>query len=111
MKVTRLYTGDDGRSYYEEIEIPFKQANTKELRILETGPDYFRDWDTTSRPRRLNIFLRGTAEIEASGGEIRQFGPGDVILAEDHTGQGHLSRAVEGQSRVSVIVTLDETPA
>ena len=110
MKVTRLYTGDDGKSYYEDVELPFEQVKATELRILETGPDYFRDWHITSRPRRLNIFLRGTSEIEASGGEKRQFVPGDVILAEDHTGQGHLSRAVENQSRVSMIVSLDETP-
>ena len=111
MNVVRLYTGDDGKSYYEDIELPFDRSDAISLRIVESGPDYFWDWHNTSRPRRLNIFLRGKLEIEASGGEKRQFVPGDVILAEDHTGQGHLSRAIENQSRVSMIVSLDEPQA
>ena len=110
MKVNRLYTADDGKSYYEDIELPFEQADVVSLRVVETGPDYFWDWHTTSKPRRLDIFLLGLLEIEASGGEKRRFGPGDVILAEDHTGQGHLSRAVENQSRVSMM-SLDEALA
>jgi len=30
-----------------------------------------------------------------------------VLLAEDLTGRGHLSRAVDGRPRTSILVTLD----
>jgi hypothetical protein len=35
------------------------------------------------------------------------FGPGEVFLAEDTTGQGHISKAVAGQVRHSVFIVLE----
>ena len=32
---------------------------------------------------------------------------GDILLAEDTTGQGHISRAVAGKPRKSLFITLD----
>ncbi len=46
-------------------------------------------------------------EIETGDGTKRVLGPGDILLAEDTTGHGHISRAVEGQPRESVFVALD----
>jgi len=34
-------------------------------------------------------------------------GVGEMFLAEDTTGQGHISRAVNGQVRHSLFITLD----
>jgi hypothetical protein len=38
--------------------------------------------------------LSGELEVEVSDGEIRRFGPGSVILVEDTSGKGHVSRVV-----------------
>jgi hypothetical protein len=35
------------------------------------------------------------------------FGAGDILLAEDLTGRGHISRAVNGQPRRSLFITID----
>jgi hypothetical protein len=51
------------------------------------------------------------AEIEVGDGTVKRIGPGDVILAEDLTGQGHITRGVGDQPRLSVVVPLaDEQP-
>ncbi|GIT02568.1 MAG: hypothetical protein CM1200mP27_11930 [Chloroflexota bacterium] len=40
-----------------------------------------------------NLFvLAGQMEVSVKDGTTRVFNPGDVLLAEDMTGQGHLNR-------------------
>jgi len=51
--------------------------------------------------------LDGAVDVEISDGTIRRFSTGDVLLAEDTTGRGHISRAVDNQPRTSVFITLD----
>ena len=40
-------------------------------------------------------------------GTVRRFTTGDILLAEDTTGQGHISRAVNGKPRKSLFIALD----
>jgi hypothetical protein len=40
-------------------------------------------------PRRMLATLVGQMEIGIGEGTTRRFGPGDVVLADDLTGQGH----------------------
>jgi hypothetical protein len=40
------------------------------------------------------VMLRGTIEVEVSDGTHRRFGPGDLVLATDTTGRGHITRTV-----------------
>ena len=49
--------------------------------------------------RQFVIHLAGAAEIEVGDGTRRTFGAGEVLLADDTTGQGHISREVEGPRR------------
>ena len=49
---------------------------------------------------------RGPVEIEIGDGTRRVFHPGEILLAEDTTGQGHISRAVNGQPRKSLFIPL-----
>ena len=51
--------------------------------------------------------LEGEVEIEIGDGSKRIFGTSDILLAEDTTGQGHISRAVGGKPRKSLFITLD----
>jgi hypothetical protein len=41
-------------------------------------------------------------------GTVKRIKPGDVLLAEDLTGQGHITRVVGNQQRFYAIVPLDE---
>jgi hypothetical protein len=42
--------------------------------------------------RKLVIWLTGDVEFETSDGDIRRVGAGSVVLSEDITGKGHISR-------------------
>ena len=67
--------------------------------------DYWSDWHTA--PRRQYIFiLVGQMEIGIGDGTTRRFGPGDVVLADDLTGQGHTTRSL-GVPRISATVAVD----
>jgi hypothetical protein len=45
-------------------------------------------------------------EVEVGDGTKRRFGSGDVLVAEDLTGKGHITRGVGQQPRVSLAVPL-----
>jgi hypothetical protein len=45
-------------------------------------------------------------EIETGDGTIRRFGAGDVMLADDTIGRGHITRVVGGQPRHYLFIPL-----
>ena len=116
MKVTRLFTGDDGESHFEDIDIPLKDAGdigtlsdlVKATGVIfrETSGSY--DYDFHNAPQRQYVvMLDGEVDIEIGDGTTRRFSTGDILLAEDTTGRGHISRAVDGKPRKSLFITLD----
>jgi hypothetical protein len=115
VKVTRLYTGADGKTKVEEFEVPLKPRDggsevsapiaLTTLQVRRTTPQYFLDWHPASR-RQLVVTLSGESEIELEGGRKLRLGPGHILLAEDTTGQGHISRAVAGKDRIVVDIGL-----
>ena len=115
VKVTRLYTGTDGKTKVEEYEVPLKPQGrgtelsqtvaVKSLQFRKTNQDYLLDWHTAPN-RQYVITLSGESEIELEGGRKIRLGPGNILLAEDTTGQGHISRAVGSQGRVSLFIPL-----
>jgi quercetin dioxygenase-like cupin family protein len=116
MKATRLYTGPDGESHFEDIEIPLRPGDPGEMRtdklkatgivLRETAQTFDLSWHNAPA-RQWVLTLRGRAEITVGDGTKRQFGPGDIMLAEDLTGRGHVTRGIGPETRVSVFVTLD----
>lgn len=116
MKIIRLYTGEDGESHFEDIEIPLgcsgKIGNLSEpqkatgIIFRETAGDYNYDWHNAPR-RQYIIMLDAGVEIEVGNGTKRIINPGEILLAEDTTGHGHISRALDGKPRKSVFITLE----
>ena len=53
------------------------------------------------------VTLSGKGEIELAGGQKIPLGPGHILLAEDVTGKGHISRGVGSEDRISLFITLD----
>ena len=115
MKVTRIYTGPDNQSHFEDVEISLKDGSVvgrlSELIpatgviFRETDGDY--DLDFHNAPRRQYVvMLEGEVEIETGDGTKRILGTGEILLAEDTTGQGHISRAVNGKPRKSLFIPL-----
>lgn len=115
MKYFRIYAGPDGESHFEDVEVeltPGGGASELSALIPATGiifrrsaPDQYLDFHVAPR-RQFVITLAGEAEVEASDGEVRHIGPGTVMLAEDITGKGHITRAVGGTERLSIFVPL-----
>jgi quercetin dioxygenase-like cupin family protein len=71
-------------------------------------PGYVLSWHCAPR-RQYTITLAGAAEIEVGDGTVRRVGPGDVLLAEDLTGQGHITRVVGSEPRFYAVVPLAQT--
>jgi len=114
--ILRIYTAADNHSHFEAVQIPPKSTGKigfiselmKATGIVfrETGGDYNYDFHTAPR-RQYVVNLEGEVEIEVGDGTKRILRSGDVLLAEDTTGQGHISRAVAGKPRKSLFITLD----
>jgi quercetin dioxygenase-like cupin family protein len=116
--VTRLYTGPDGQTHAEEIEMKFTGgANSEVSQMLPvTGaelhrqpPNTFVDWHPGPR-RQYVITLSGRGEIEVAGGKKIPLGPGQINLIEDTTGKGHITKGVGTEDRVTLWLPLaDQT--
>lgn len=116
IKVVRIYTGPDNQSHFEDIQVPLKDGGktgflselvkaTGVIFRMTTG-DY--NYDFHPAPRRQYVVnLEGEVEIEVGDGTRRILRTGDILLAEDTTGQGHISRAVAGKPRKSLFITLE----
>ena len=115
MKVVRIYTGPDNQSHFEDADLPFAPDGMGEatpplptnLVFHRRPPGGVSDWYCAPR-RQYVIGLSGESEIEVGSGEVRRFGPGDILLAEDLTGQGHITRSVGADPRTSIWVPLGD---
>lgn len=114
MKIVRLYTGADNESHFEDIDVelsPVRHMKVSELQpahgiVFRSAPPTHRSDYHTVPKRQYVITLSGQVEIETGDGTVRRFGPGDVMLAEDTTGRGHITRVVGGQPRHCVFIPL-----
>src|SRR5437868_3478624 len=93
LKITRIYTGADNQSHVEDLPLG-SHPELSELHgatgvhFRETPTGHFMVWHPAPR-RQYVILLAGEMEIGLGDGSIHHFGPGDVLRAEDVTGQGH----------------------
>ncbi len=116
IKATRIYTGSDQKSHFEDFEIPlndegkigFLSERKKASSVIfrETSGDYDYGWHNAPE-RQFVIVLEGSVEITVGDGTSKVFTGGQVFLAEDTEGQGHKSRAINNEPRKSIFVTLD----
>ena len=105
MIVTRIFTVADGSARIERRVVPMApdqsgRATSADLPALRL---FFRDTPPAHvhrkhrAPQRQFIFVvSGVGEIELGDGTRHRFAPGDVIFAEDTTGDGHVTRTLEG---------------
>ena len=116
MDIVRVFTGADGQSHFEDVHVDVDDHGAagrisslwpgRGVQFREVDGDYHLDYHTAPR-RQLVVNLTGSVEIEVGSGEARRFGPGTILLAEDTTGQGHISRSVGSEPRTCLFVHLD----
>ena len=92
MKVTRLYTGEDGQSHFEEVEYDLhdsvvgrvsERIEATGVIFRETPADYNLDFHPAPR-RQFIINLDAAVEIEVGDGTRKVIG-----LRRDPAGRGH----------------------
>jgi hypothetical protein len=115
MKITRIFTGTDDRSHFEDIGVPFESREDFGLFTLPEPAKavFFREIPSGYEYpyhnvvcREYVVMLDGEVEIGVGSGECRVFKKGDVLLAEDLTGQGHRTRVLGKKTWRQLFVTL-----
>ncbi|MGD0911167.1 MAG: hypothetical protein ABR928_04685 [Terracidiphilus sp.] len=119
---TRMYTGADGLTHIDQIEVKMKASpeftpeagNTgvtelsesvpaSKVFVVRSNPGFFETWHCAD-VRRYVVTLSGRAEIDASDGQKDYAEPGNLVLAEDLTGKGHTFRIVSKDQWVALFV-------
>ena len=104
MKIPRIYTGGDGRSHFEEIDLPVASRGlgseqSAPMRVknavflsstLEANKAIGRMHPASKR--LLVVKLSGEIEITVGDGSKRVFGPGHIHILDDTHGEGHRGR-------------------
>jgi hypothetical protein len=124
--VTRIFSGDDGQSHFEDLRLPVHEntahpcptiagrsigftaqlpAEDVSFRVTPPGGDHPFHW---SPGRALQFTLSGLLELTVGDGTVRRFGPGDVLLLDEQArGQGHMSREIQPRLTVNVHLPVD----
>jgi hypothetical protein len=123
MRVTQIYTGEDQKSYFRDLTVPTVTDAASGREILQylpsTGTGVSEGQVAPAShgfhnaPRRQFVaVLKGGLVIETGDGTQRSFGPGDIFLAEDLTGEGHKTwNTGTGPTRLMYVYVPDDFDA
>ncbi|MER5185316.1 hypothetical protein ABT009_44795 [Streptomyces sp. NPDC002896] len=121
--ILRVYSDAAGESHFEEIRIPGRRRRSdvstsvawwsEEIAVRGAVWRRVEEEAPTTTPhnapqRQLIVPLSGEVEIEVSTGERRAVPPGQIILVEDTTGKGHITRALDDSTRVTLMLELGD---
>ncbi len=116
MKYTRIYYDDAGESHFEDVHVevapvdfappapPLNLAaplDAERAVFCEFPAQWLGDWHPAPR-RQFYFQMSGELEVQVGDGEIRKFFAGSLILLDDTSGKGHLTRVV-GNSGVNAV--------
>jgi hypothetical protein len=115
MQITRVFTGDDNESHFEDVRLELIEQGeigaisemwpTKGVIFRKVKGDYNLGFHNAPR-RQFVVNLTGSVDIEIGDGTVKRLGPGDILLAEDTTGRGHKSSNVAGEPRTCLFLPL-----
>lgn len=93
-----LFTGPDGRSHVETIDLPHGPVQAaKAIHFEETAAGSSLDWHNAPCQQYV-ITLSGTLEFTTRDRETFILKPGDVLLAADTAGTGHRWRLIDNEA-------------
>jgi len=110
--ITRIYTGEDGQSHMEDFDLadcpnPESLMSVTSIVFRVHEPGRFSNWHCESR-RNYRITVSGEWELGLGDGSLHRIRPGQVLLFEDLTGQGHTTRVTSSVPRVAVAIPLKD---
>jgi quercetin dioxygenase-like cupin family protein len=116
IRIHNLYCDAQGESHWRDVHVAWVEENdagrlsarfpATGIIFRQTQAEHDRPWHPAPR-RQYIINLDAEVELTASDGESRVIGAGEVILVEDTTGKGHLSKSVNNQMRHSIFVPIE----
>jgi hypothetical protein len=106
-RYTRVVSLDNGGSAFEDAELRLSELQAADgVAAMLVGAlgaahgvafvrfaDFPSEWHPASEPQWV-VMLRGVIEVQVSDGTSRRFGPGDLVLATDTKGRGHVTVTV-----------------
>lgn len=109
-----LYSDANGVSHFRDevltisrgasgpARLGLSESSTADLLALKHGAK--EDWHRA--PHRMYLIaLSGMSEVTTGDGQVRRFGPGSILLMDDTTGKGHITRAVGKVDHVAITVS------
>ena len=117
IKVTRLFTGPDGQTHAEITELKMRpytlHAGLDESEPLGTSGSRLLRWPAgcdwgwhNSTQRQYVTTISGRSEVEVAGGKKLALKPGDIVLAEDTTGKGHVTRCIGSDDLLLLLIPI-----
>ena len=119
-RITRIIVDESGGTAFADAVIPLELGAFAPPAppMLRSSPVPARavrflgapaGWDSPPHPapaRQYIVMLRGRVRSWVSSGESRTFSPGDVVLLEDTSGEGHRT-FVPDDDWLALVVVLD----
>ncbi len=118
VKYHRIYADTQGGSHFDSVTVeqnlasgappaaPFYVSGDKsasKYRFYSFQPGWIGDWHPCPA-RQFLALMSGAVEMETTDRTVRRFMPGDLVLLEDTSGKGHLTRNIgEGYSTFFVV--------
>ena len=115
--ITRLYTGADGQSHAEDVTVAWRTATLRaelnESEPVNVSSAQFLRWPRgfvweghPASKRQYVVVISGRGEVDVAGGKKVMLSPGRILLAEDVTGKGHVTRVGADEDLVMLVVPL-----
>ena len=120
MRAIRIWADAEGASHFAEVSFEMEAGDyappapaldlsepiAVERAVLFSMPSgWFGDWHPSPR-RQLYFNLSGRLAVQVADGEVRELGPGAIVLVEDVTGTGHTTRVLGNVPSTGVFVHL-----
>jgi hypothetical protein len=104
----RIYTGTDGLSHVENIELNAQSVLEKmtSARVSVSQPGSFSDYHVGPE-RRYIINLTSGGQLQVAEGKV-DLPPGSIEYIDDLTGKGHTTANVGKEPRVSIQFSLTD---
>lgn len=123
MDYTRIYRGMDGKSHFANVSAdlsptdfappapPINLAAPIEAErtvFCQFPAGWVGDWHPSPH-RQFYFQMSGELEVQVGDGEVRRLSAGSVVLLEDTSGKGHVTRVVGASGVEAVFVQLPST--
>ena len=115
--VMRLYSASDGPALGDTFELKLAPSATyasaeqsesfkaSGIQFLRLPRGKVQDWHNPAH-RQYILVLKGECEVEIEGGKKLFMTPGQIVLLEDVTGKGHITRSIGSEDLLMAVVPL-----